>query len=142
LRIKNATLLYLNALSGLIVLIIFSFTFRIIWISFLIIAFAIVFFIGSYIDERVNLQRLGERYYLRPSSLQRVEQAVEILLPIFNILAVILLFWSDWWIITHTFEGYVIFSLKLGFYLLIFNRDFGKVGRTLARRDVRNNIDQ
>ncbi|MBE0526885.1 MAG: hypothetical protein IH631_08075 [Candidatus Thorarchaeota archaeon] len=76
------------------------------------------------------------------SSLQGVEQTFEITLLIFNILAVILLFWSEWWIITHTFEGYVIFSFKLGFYLLIFNRDFVKVGRTLARRDVRNNIDK
>jgi len=131
-----------NIISGLIVLIIFSFTFRINWILLLIIAFAIVFFIGSYVGERINLKRLGERYYLRPSGLQRVEQAFEIALLIFNILAMILLFWPEWWIIIHSFEGYIIFSLKLWFYLLIFNRDFVKVGRALARIDVRNNIAQ
>ena len=130
-----------NIISGFIVLILFGFTFRISRFSFLIVALAITFIFGSYIWERINIQIVGERYDLKPSVLQRAEQAFEIILLIFNVLAMILLFWPEWWSITHSFEGYVIFSLKLGFYLLIFNRDFVKIGRTLARSAARNKAE-
>lgn len=130
---KLTPLAIANISSGIIFIVMSFLRFSRYQIPIILLAFSLLFLVGGFIDEQLKGKRILSENPEGQIEIETTNQRFEVALFIFNILAIIILWYPTLFVWSHTFEGYVLFGLRLGFFVLILNRDFVKLGRELSR---------
>lgn len=66
-----------------------------------------------------------------------MNRILEIGLFVLNIIALLIIWFPIFVTQPHTFEGYVVFGLRIGLAILVLSRDFAILGKGLVRRLVK-----